>query len=203
MKLNDIGIKHGTDKSTLLSGYLDKYEKYIDNPKKVNGLLEIGLKCGSAWKHGESAFPSLMMWREYFPKAAIFGADIKPITSHEERITVYNCDQSDTNQLKGLAAILPKLDIIIDDGSHKAWDQQISFKYLNHLLPVGGIYVIEDLQSVRNNKKDIPLTVNVLKAIRNKFKPDHHFGGDIKNYEINIYDCLTCKDNISFLRKIR
>jgi hypothetical protein len=203
MTLDEIGRKHGTDKSSLLSGYLDLYETYFPEPEKVKTILEIGLKCGESWKHGDSPYPSLLVWKEYFPNAMIFGADIKNIKSHDKGIVTFRCDQSRPAQLLALLKVLPALDLIIDDGSHAAWDQQITFSHFSQNLKIGGYYVIEDLQSKRPNPMKIPLSVEVLKNPGKVFIPNHYFGAEIRDYEINVYDCLTCKDNIAFMEKLR
>jgi RHS repeat-associated protein len=69
MTLDEIGLKFGTDKSSIYHNYLSFYERfferYRDEPIK---LLEIGVAGGA----------SLAMWNEYFPQALIVGADIDP-----------------------------------------------------------------------------------------------------------------------------
>ena len=67
--LNEIGLEHKTDKSTMTHCYLDIYESYLGKWRdKEFTLLEIGVAAGN----------SLRMWREYFTKAHIYGIDINP-----------------------------------------------------------------------------------------------------------------------------
>jgi RHS repeat-associated protein len=68
MTLDEIGLKFGTDKSSIYHNYLPFYERYRNEPMK---LLEIGVAGGA----------SLAMWTEYFPNSAIVGADIDPEVS--------------------------------------------------------------------------------------------------------------------------
>src|SRR3990167_8698218 len=67
--LNEIGLKYKTDKSTITHCYLDNYEKHISQWRdKEFNLLEIGVAGGA----------SIKMWREYFPKAKVYGIDNNP-----------------------------------------------------------------------------------------------------------------------------
>lgn len=130
--------KYNTDKIT--NQYLEKYdpifERLVDKEIK---LLELGIYKGG----------SLLLWRDYFPKATIVGVDIQVQVdfSNEERIHVFQGEQQDTGFLKKVAAeTAPEgFDIIIDDASHIGHLTKSAFRYLfdNHLKP-NGIYVIED-----------------------------------------------------------
>ena len=65
----------------------------------------------------------------------------------EERIKTFVADQSNSGDLKRVMDnIGPNIDIIIDDGSHRAEHQQFSFEFLEKYLQSGSIYVIEDIQ---------------------------------------------------------
>jgi len=44
-----------------------------------------------------------------------------------------------------IAAIFSGFDIIIDDGSHASWHQQLTLRTLFPRLEKGGLYIIEDL----------------------------------------------------------
>lgn len=130
LTLQDIGLYHYTDKA-YAHKYCDFYEKNL--PKKVNRLLEIGVKDGA----------SLKMWRDYYEETEIVGIDInKPIEI--PGCTVLQMDQCDILALKTLG----DFDIIVDDGSHMTLHQQISFLTLfNNNLKEGGVYVMEDLHT--------------------------------------------------------
>ena len=73
MRLQEIGLKTGTDKSAHTYkniSYLDIYERYFNKIKNdVKVFVEIGIFNGK----------SLKMWKEYFPNAIIYGIDINPI----------------------------------------------------------------------------------------------------------------------------
>lgn len=140
MNLQDLGKKYQTDKydnnhSHLGESYLDVYEKYFSNFKNINiNFLELGVKGGH----------SLRMWKEYFPKAKIYGVDFNPdcIRHEEERIKIEICGQDDPKILK---LSEEKFDIILDDASHINSLSVSSFNLLFPKLKDGGFYIIEDL----------------------------------------------------------
>lgn len=138
-KLNEIGLRHGTDKASDLNDFLAIYEQHISSysDKEIN-LLEIGVLGGG----------SIKTWEEYFPYGQIYGIDINPETLafRTERTSIDIVDQSDTEDLKNYAKER-KFNIIIDDGSH-VWGHQIkSLRILFKHLEPKGIYIIEDLDT--------------------------------------------------------
>jgi len=90
-------------------------------------------------------------WRELFPNALVYGADIdRQIMFQEDRIKTFYCDQLDRSSIRELWAqpeLMDGADIIIEDGLHTL-EANISFleESLQHLRP-GGIYIIEDIES--------------------------------------------------------
>ena len=62
-----------------------------------------------------------------------------------ERIKTSLCDQSNAAQLRAFASEYGPFDIIIDDGSHLADHQTISFFALFDFVRPGGYYLIEDV----------------------------------------------------------
>lgn len=130
--------RYDTDK--IGAGYLDWYDPIlaplVDRPID---LLEIGVHKGG----------SLRLWRDYFPKGRITGIDLRAPDGfeREERIRVFEADQSDTARLSAVASeVAPGgFDLIIDDASHIGSLTKITFWHLfeNHLKP-SGLYVIED-----------------------------------------------------------
>ena len=138
--LDEIGLKHGTDKASSHHNYLSFYETFMaplrDAPLTV---LEIGVYQGA----------SLKTWREYFSKARIIGVDVTPNCKQfeGERIKIELADQSNLEHLARLAAAYGPFDLIIEDGSHM-WEHQItSLRALFPFLRNGGHYVVEDLQT--------------------------------------------------------
>lgn len=141
--LEILAWKYGTDK--VLHGYMQHYKKHFSpfRHKKIN-LLEIGI--GTYGPRGGGA--SLRTWRHYFSKGNINGLDIVDKVEHQEkRIKTYKGDQSDEEFLLQTARDIGPLQIIIDDGSHINSHVAASFRTLFPILEVGGVYVIEDIQT--------------------------------------------------------
>lgn len=103
-------------------------------------FLEIGVYRGG----------SLAMWRSFFgPEATIFGIDIDPscaILDGKSGGQVRIGSQDDAGFLRQVVSEMGGVDIVLDDGSHKARHMRRSFDVLFPLLSDGGLYVIEDLQ---------------------------------------------------------
>lgn len=133
----DLG-KYNTDKIT--HRYLEWYDPMVQHlvAKEIK-LLELGIYEGG----------SLLLWRDYFPKATVVGIDIQVRVdlSREERVRVFQGGQQDTTFLSEVArqAAPEGFDIIIDDASHFGDLTKIAFWHLfdNHLKP-SGLYIIED-----------------------------------------------------------
>jgi hypothetical protein len=90
--------------------------------------------------------PSIAMWLEYFSRAHIFGFDISDF-SHiaNERFTFVQGDAGSEADLRVLANAAACFDIVIDDGSHASYHQQLCLRELWPRLACGGLYIIEDL----------------------------------------------------------
>jgi hypothetical protein len=143
--LADLAKKHGTDKWGV-HRYAQHYDRFLahlrDEP--IN-LLEIGVGGYSDPRKGGR---SLRMWKEYFPRAKVFGMDIHDKSQLEEdRIRIFRGDQSDPESLRHVAEQIGRMDVIVDDGSHRSPHVITTFETLFPLLEPHGIYAIEDLQS--------------------------------------------------------
>jgi hypothetical protein len=165
--LTSLGIKYNTDKVS--HRFLEHYEKHFHDFKKDKfNLLEIGVFFGS----------SIKMWDEYFVNANIYGVDtfegkqgngnIFPNAdkyykewecSSQDKIHLVKLDQSSKSQLENYknTCINENLNfkIILDDGSHLMYDQQISFYNLFPLVEPGGYYVIEDIHTSEQSGYDV------------------------------------------------
>ena len=136
--LDELAIKHKSDKCSLYHNYAVKYDKIL-SPFRESFLsvLEIGVSQGQ----------SIKMWTDYFPKATIHGADISPASkiceSYSNRVKFHLIDQRDEAQLKNLEQFSP-FDLIIDDGNHFWMEQILTFQTLFPYLKSGGIYIVED-----------------------------------------------------------
>lgn len=134
--LDELFLKHGTDKSSLGHNYVQYYEMFFERfrDQPIN-LLEIGV-YGAA---------SVRAWKDYFSKANIYGVDLEYMPQHNsERLFMIQADQSKDEDLQRLCQV--QYDLIVEDASHRSIDQIKTFEYLfPRCLNPGGIYVIEDL----------------------------------------------------------
>lgn len=135
--LDQIGLERGTDKNSRWHNYLDSYAMFFESRRgEALNVLEIGVLNGA----------SLLMWEEYFPNANIVGMDILDRKQFETtRTKIVMADQSNTEQLKSVMTGLPRMDIVIDDGSHRSSHMILTFEVLFPLLASGGLYCIEDI----------------------------------------------------------
>jgi len=93
---------------------------------------------------------SLRGWKQFFPNAKIFGADIdQDILFKEERIETFYCDQANVGSVNTMwdnpSLSEEGFDIIIEDGLHIFECNVIFFENSFRKLNVGGVYIIEDV----------------------------------------------------------
>jgi hypothetical protein len=167
MSLTTIANKYSTDKGTINREYprifmLLRYSVLANADKPIN-LMEIGLNIGGPELDGSadrkvSDIPSVRMWLEYFPLAHIHGVDISDFSAYQNSsFSFYRADCGDSAALQKVAAAAPKCDVIIDDGSHASYHQQLTFLHFFPLLKSGGLYIIEDLDwQPTNYEKTLP-----------------------------------------------
>jgi 23S rRNA U2552 (ribose-2'-O)-methylase RlmE/FtsJ len=124
--------------------YMHYFEIYDRHFARYRGtdvhVLEIGVAHGG----------SLKMWKEYFgPKAHIYGVDVEPSVKklEEPQVEIFIGSQSDVPFLESLAAAIPRLDILIDDGGHTMIQQEVTFRTLFPHISPDGVYLCEDLHT--------------------------------------------------------
>jgi cephalosporin hydroxylase len=105
------------------------YEVLFREHRLVDNVLEIGIDKGG----------SLLLWADFFPCATIHGIDTKACPVKHDRIWTYQTDAYTH------PPVLPCMDIIIDDGSHKKEDMLAVLRHYLPLLTDEGILVIEDI----------------------------------------------------------
>jgi hypothetical protein len=147
--LSEISKQYPTDKDFTHNYYNMVYEKYFSPIRETTKLIcEIGiggLDGNLGWLPGND----LKVFRDYFLNANILGLDI---VRHEnitdlDRITLDWIDQSKRDIVIDYAAKLQDYDIILDDGSHNVYDQQITLAHFFKSLKSGGMYILEDLHT--------------------------------------------------------
>jgi len=129
-----------TDKGISGHYFTEIYEHFFSPLKDTTTkILEIGVEKGG----------SLQLWRDYFPKAMVYGIDIIDTSElNSKRIRTFIADQADRGQLKSaIDEFGSDFDIILDDGGHGVDQQQISFAALFPHVRPGGYYIIEDVHT--------------------------------------------------------
>jgi hypothetical protein len=164
--LTQLSEKYGSDKGSTKSqnpypwrphNYTLFYHQTFSHSREtVKNVFECGI--GSSDENVVSNMTatgatgaSLRMWREYFPNANIFGADIDPkALFQEERISTYQMDQTDPKSIADywIKISNASFDLMIDDGLHSFMAGITLFENSIHKLNKNGVYFIEDVNSL-------------------------------------------------------
>lgn len=159
--LCEIAYKYGTDKCPQIKhSYTPFYYEYLkDKRNSTKKVLEFGIgHTRKNWHNPQEISKdkfvsnlqngaSLRMWRDFFPNAQIYGADISPLALFsDKRIKTYLCDETKQDEVQKLVREIGKdIDLVIDDASHHVDDQISLAKSLLPLLKKDVIYIIEDV----------------------------------------------------------
>ena len=143
-ELIDTG-SYKTDKDTT-HAYIYPYDKVFEKYRdKTISLLEIGNNGGE----------SIRLWNDYFDNAQILGIEINDlkeldgINAQYENINLYTKTDAYSDATIDLFYKNDyKFDIIIDDGSHRPEHQAFAIIKWLPFLKEGGVFVIEDVQSL-------------------------------------------------------
>ena len=145
--LTAIGERHGTNKtreSVKRRPLTQIYELYLAGRRdEALTIVEFGVEAGG----------SVRMWRDFFPRAQVIGVDVVAdrVQYADDAITILIGDQKDPKILAQIAQRGP-IDLVVDDGSHRAEEQQACLLALwPHLAP-DGIYVVEDIHTSYREK---------------------------------------------------
>ena len=201
--LVEIAEFYGTDKE-LTHKYISNYYEKILSPlrDKIIRMCEIG--------HGDRS--SLETWRDYFQNAAIVWCDINENKHIDPRIELARMDQSSAEDIDAFCDSQQDFDLVIDDGTHKMKDQQMTLARLFKKLKPGGIYILEDLHtSVEVGMPDKKvfgwgdpentITLYMLEKFieSGKFQSDYMSDEEIDYLEENIESCnILRKDEYYF-----
>jgi len=143
--------EYGSDKSRDDHDYTSVY-KMIFGPIRfdVTRVMELGISMGQ----------SLQAWNDYFPNAEVIGIDhtilsvVRKNLDKIKRLKYYTVPTeegflSDNFTVKSIGDFLDvklnSFDIIIDDGPHDDWKQEIHMTKLFPFVKPGGFYIIEDV----------------------------------------------------------
>ncbi|MES2607879.1 MAG: hypothetical protein V4544_04025 [Pseudomonadota bacterium] len=161
-----------SDKSTV-HNYTKMYNFLLQNKRDAaTNVFEIGIGSTDpqfAYTMGPNgtAGASLRGWREFFPNAHIYGADIdKAALFQEDRISTHFVDQLNTGTIKEMFEQIPAklFDVMVDDGLHCFEANDIFFKAALDKLAPGGVYIIEDIAP-----RGVPLVLKLLEEISGEY----------------------------------
>lgn len=160
-----IAESYGTDKCPQIKHHYTPfyYDLFKNKRNKVKKVVELGIGYYKDMQKQELIYDrglnriyhrgaSLYMWRDFFPKAKIYGADIRPEAMFKDvRIKTFVVDERKNEDLEKLIKeIGADIDIFIDDASHKVADQIFTAKVVLPLLKKGATYIIEDVSRSRH-----------------------------------------------------
>jgi hypothetical protein len=135
--LMELGEVFPTDKHYWHNYFNQVYQDVLSPIKNdVKLLIEVGILDGN----------SLKVFKRFFSNSKVYGIDLREDLIDND-IEVIKCDQSKREDLLELTNKFKDVDVILDDGSHKMFDQQITFAILFKMLKSGGIYILEDLHT--------------------------------------------------------
>ena len=118
--------------------YFDIYERHFARFRGQSPtVLEVGVFGGG----------SLAMWKEYFgPGATILGVDIDPDCAQHaaDGIEIFIGSQDDPALMNRILEAHPRIDIVLDDGSHRMPHMIATFDLLYQRMHPRGVYLVED-----------------------------------------------------------
>lgn len=136
--------------------YFRLFQPYVGTAKDV---FELGIGTRNPTIESNMTFGNFTPmashrgWREFFPNAQIYGADIdRDILIDEDRIKTLWVDQLDRNAIREMWSKVGEVDIIIDDGLHRVDANYTFFDESFSHLRSGGIYIIEDSRDPRTKE---------------------------------------------------
>jgi len=150
-ELCKLAYKYGTDKCSQINhSYTPFYYKLFKDKKDlIKKVLEMGIGTFNRRYHPKHYVTgaSLYMWRDFFPNAQIYGADILLETMFkDERIKTFLCDETKKENLEELIKKTgSNIDIFIDDALHFRTAQINLCKTIMPMLKKDVIYIIEDV----------------------------------------------------------
>lgn len=135
--LDTICNRHTADKGSKWHDFMKRYEPHLEplRDKEIN-LLEVGIQFGC----------SAGMWLEAFPKAQVYGVDIRQDHKlSDPRFHFEIGDQRSVEFWEKWKFTHPLMHVIIDDAEHRADASANMFYALWPHLVHGGLYSIEDV----------------------------------------------------------
>merc|ERR1712087_551812 len=145
--LEELAYRYGTDKSHDDHKYVDMYEMLFGSIRyTATNITEVGVATGQ----------SLQVWHDYFPRAHIWGLDLKTKKTVREvlhsppwapRMHILEGSSQARKDIIRVGLANDSMDIIIDDGEHTFAGNQRTLLALWPALRAGGYFCIEDVST--------------------------------------------------------
>jgi hypothetical protein len=144
--LTNLADRFDTDKNRITGNrhsYARVYDRLLSGRRfSLRRLMEIGL-CRGLAEGNQPAIPSVELWQSFFPFCHIFGVDLTDFSRfNSERFTSLVGDQSNLEALRSVVAKIEpgSLEVIVDDGSHASFDQQLTLREFFRSWPRGVVF---------------------------------------------------------------
>ena len=180
--LCEIANKYGADKSPDINHNYTPFYYSILNDKRheVKKVLEFGIGNRRIY-HAIPTYQMgarLRMWRDFFPNAQIYGADIvKESQFEDDRIKTFICNELVKEDVENLIKeIGSDIDIVIDDASHHIGDQKMLLENLMPLLNKDVTYIIEDCLRTKVIRNEYPQYDSFIPGLIPNDRPRMHEG---------------------------
>lgn len=146
-----IAFKYGTDKCPQIGhSYTPFYYQLLKKRRKtIKKVLEIGIGSQETMQWVPDHYQtgaSLLMWRDFFPNARIYGVDRHPSTIFKaQRIKTILLSTAHVINLQKLIRYTGvDIDLVVDDGPHNERFQLQTARTLVPLIKKTCLYIIED-----------------------------------------------------------
>lgn len=149
------------------------------------------------------------MWRKYLgDNAVIFGIDVDARCGQfdDPQLNIRIGSQADPTFLRSVVEEMGGVDIVLDDGSHVASHQRVTFDTVFPLLSYGGIYAAEDLHTsywtnFGGGYRRKGTFLEVVKAMIDDMHTWHHDHGPRVIPAESGVDHLSIYDSLVFIHK--
>lgn len=158
-----LAAKYGSDKCPQIKHAYTPfyYELLKDRRETVKKVVEMGVGyCRGGKAIGDQAWDrrikrtyyrgaSLLMWRDFFPSAMVYGGDWDQRAMFEdERIKTFLCNEIDLDDLRRLISnVGSDVDLFVDDASHQPEHQTYLAQSVLPMLEKDVVYIIEDVEN--------------------------------------------------------
>lgn len=136
---DDIGCNDKNSTHT----YTEIYDKLFESFRNGCVFMEIGLALGD----------SIKLVDRYFENSKIIGVDISVVFTpgkYRNDVKIIEADATKHEFIKHIQDL--RFDLINDDASHMEADQITTFLLLKDKMNPGGIYIIEDILALDQNR---------------------------------------------------